>query len=140
MSAPKTDAIVEAGKDIYTTANHLERLCRKLEEELAEARKDPWRGAPPGTRFREARNLTSDGPPLPLSANELMMFAECGRDIPVGRALATFAEENNWVQIYGGRTSDHDYFPKECEWAFIGPVTPPFELAQNALNPPTVKE
>jgi len=80
------------------------------------------------------KQAISEGPPLPLSADELMLFAQIGRPIPLNRALATFADPNNWIQLYQGKSVKDGYRPKECKWAFIGPVRPPYELAQNALE------
>lgn len=62
----------------------------------------------------------------PLSAGELMDMAIHGRPIPASRVLATF---------YHGETSPAvDYEAKACEWAFVGPSRPPYELAQWALK------
>lgn len=71
----------------------------------------------------------------PLTASELLEIANTpNAEIPMDRALATFADPRNWVQIYKGETSPASgYTAKACEWAFIGPVRPPYELAQNAL-------
>jgi hypothetical protein len=69
---------------------------------------------------------------LPLAASEIMECAVNNKPIPVIRALATYAEKSNWVQLYCGESSG-DYKAHTCEWAFIGPVRPPYELAQNAL-------
>jgi hypothetical protein len=69
---------------------------------------------------------------LPLAASEIMECAVNNKPIPVIRALATYAEKSNWVQLYHGESSG-DYKAHACEWAFIGPVRPPYELAQNAL-------
>jgi len=71
----------------------------------------------------------------PLSAGELLEIATDGKKIPPERALATFAEESNWIKIHEGNAlPDSGYTPRACEWAFIGPVRPPYELARNALK------
>lgn len=71
----------------------------------------------------------------PLSAGELIEMAIHGKPIRADRVLATFAQESNWVQIYHGETSPAaDYKAKACEWAFVGPSRPPYELAQWALK------
>jgi hypothetical protein len=67
----------------------------------------------------------------PLTASDILKMANLGERLPVARVLATFADPSNWVQIYDGK-SVSEYTPKACEWAFIGPVRPPYELAQNA--------
>lgn len=71
--------------------------------------------------------------PEPLSASEIFNAAVDGTPLDPMRVLATFADKRNWIQIYGGRTVSSAYKPRECEWAFIGPVRPPFELAMNTL-------
>lgn len=79
----------------------------------------------------------------PLTARELFdIVSTPGSKIPMDRALATFAARENWVQIYMGTPCRYrqpsgistTYTPRACEWAFIGPVRPPYELAQNALT------
>lgn len=71
----------------------------------------------------------------PLSAGDLYRAAVAGNPIPANRVLATFAEASNWVQIYHGETSPvTGYKAKACEWAFVGPSRPPYELAQWALQ------
>lgn len=70
--------------------------------------------------------------PKPYSVGDLMARALAGGPLDPMRVLATFAHEDNWVQLYDG-TSVGDYEPKPCEWAFIGPVRPPYELAQRAI-------
>lgn len=71
--------------------------------------------------------------PKPLTANDLMSLVLAGEPIPLDRALATYADPNNWVQLYHSESLSPGYEAKPCEWAFIGPVRPPYELAQNAL-------
>lgn len=73
--------------------------------------------------------------PKPLTSSELITKAIFSQPISIRRVLATFADESNWIQIYGGE------FPKRrgvkakaCEWCFIGPTRPPYELAQWALR------
>jgi len=68
----------------------------------------------------------------PLTCADLTEIAMSGVPIPPLRALATYANENNWKQIYNGESTE-EYVPKACEWAFVGPVRPGYELAQNAL-------
>lgn len=70
----------------------------------------------------------------PLSASDLLQFANNGMPIPSNRVLATFGNPKNWIQIYHGETSRPDYEPRACEWAFIGPVRPPYELATYPLE------
>lgn len=75
------------------------------------------------------------GTVMPLTAAELLELARRGKPIPADRVLATFAHEANWVQIYRGETAPGcGYQAMACEWAFIGPVRPPFELAQHAMS------
>lgn len=68
-----------------------------------------------------------------LTNGELIDLVVNGQSIPATRVLATFADPNNWVQIYNGENHS-GYNPKPCEWAFIGPVSPPYELAQKAME------
>lgn len=78
-----------------------------------------------------------DEKPEPLTAGEILELARDGEPIPPLRALATYADPKNWVQLYGGVVSisaPNNYEPRECEWAFTGPVRPPYELAQNAIG------
>lgn len=75
-----------------------------------------------------------------LTAEELLHLALTGQPLPADRVLATFADEKNWVQLYHCESAARGYKPLACEWAFIGPVRPPFELAQQALNHDTQRE
>ncbi len=70
----------------------------------------------------------------PLNTNDIFSMAQSGEPIPADRALATYADPSNWVQLYHGESSDRSYVPKACEWAFIGPMRPGYELAQHALK------
>lgn len=73
-------------------------------------------------------------PILPLSPNDILQLALAGKPIPADRVLATFADPKNWIQVYRGETVQAGgYEMKACEWAFIGPMRPPYELAQHAL-------
>ena len=69
----------------------------------------------------------------PLKISDLIDLSVSGKDIPVPRALATFADPSNWTQVYNTKNEDGVVNPA-CQWAFIGPVKPPYELAQNAMN------
>lgn len=69
----------------------------------------------------------------PLGISDLIDLTVSGGTIPASRALATFANPSNWKQIYGGKNHS-GYEAKHCEWAFIGPVRPPYELAQKAIE------
>lgn len=70
----------------------------------------------------------------PLSAGELIALANGNISVPPMRALATFADESNWTQLYEAKSMKDGYTARACEWGFIGPVRPPFELAQWALK------
>jgi hypothetical protein len=70
---------------------------------------------------------------LPLQGRDILDIANAGESISAIRALQTFAQESNWVQLYDAKTSSKDYSARACEWAFIGSVRPPYELAQQAL-------
>jgi hypothetical protein len=70
----------------------------------------------------------------PLEAGEILQFANDGKPIPADRVLATFANPDNWVQIYEGKATRQGYEARACEWAFIGPMRPPYELAQHAMS------
>ncbi len=70
----------------------------------------------------------------PLTAREIWDMAQRGESLPADRVLATFADESNWVQLYEGKCLRPDYEARACEWAFIGPIRPPFELAQHGLT------
>lgn len=71
---------------------------------------------------------------LPLSAGQLISLANGNISVPPFRALATFADESNWTQLYESKSMKDGYTARACEWGFIGPVRPPFELAQWALK------
>lgn len=78
---------------------------------------------------------TPESKALPLEASDLMTMALDGQTPPILRVLATYAIASNWIQLYGGKRSpDKAYQVKACEWAFIGPMRPPYELAQWALG------
>lgn len=71
----------------------------------------------------------------PLTCHDLMKLVYAGKPFPVDRVLATFADKHNWIQIYNGGTNGAtEYEARACEWAFIGPSRPPYELAQSALE------
>lgn len=70
----------------------------------------------------------------PISSEELFRAAIHGEPLDADRVLATYADPRNWVQVYDGKTSTRKYKAKACEWAFIGPARPPYELAQWALK------
>lgn len=73
--------------------------------------------------------------PEPYQPDELLTAARGGQPLDPLRVLATYAARDNWVPIHGGRTSPEDeYEAKACEWAFIGGVRPPYELAEWALK------
>lgn len=69
-----------------------------------------------------------------LSAGEILQLAQEGKPIPPARALATYADPKNWVQLYDIRAASGEYTPRACEWAFIGPMRPGYELARCALR------
>lgn len=69
----------------------------------------------------------------PYTHSELMECA-LGKPLDPLRMLATFAAKENWLQVYQGKTVRSDYQFHECEWAFIGPFRPPYEMAQLALE------
>lgn len=71
----------------------------------------------------------------PLYPKDLLEMGRKGLPVPAIRALATFGNEANWVQIYDGHTSPVcEYQAAACEWAFIGGVRPPYELAQHSMS------
>lgn len=72
--------------------------------------------------------------PVPLSAAELIAIANGNIKVPPERVLATYADPGNWVQLYHCEAAARGYEPKACEWAFVGPVRPPYELAQWAIK------
>jgi hypothetical protein len=71
----------------------------------------------------------------PLTGADILEIANDGERIPAGRALATYADPSNWVQAYNAVNSDGGAL-RACEWCFIGPMCPGYELAQNALKSP----
>jgi hypothetical protein len=77
------------------------------------------------------KNMTPS--PRVLTAADLMDAAIHGKPIDPLRALAAYADPSNWVQCYGGEDSDGNKL-KPCEWAFIGPTRPGYELAQHTLS------
>lgn len=85
------------------------------------------------TTCRQAANVGQIEDVRPLTASDILDMANRGESLPVKRVLATFADPSNWVQIYEGK-SVSEYAPKACEWAFIGPIRPPYELAQHAMQ------
>jgi hypothetical protein len=49
-----------------------------------------------------------------------MILAMDGKRIPIDRALATFADEKNWVRIYNGTVSPiEEYKPKACNGVLL---------------------
>jgi hypothetical protein len=70
----------------------------------------------------------------PYSASEILAAANLSQKLDPIRVLATYAHSENWTQIYDGKPSGKDYTPKACEWAFIGPMRPGYELAKLALK------
>lgn len=69
----------------------------------------------------------------PLTRAELLEAAVNNQPIPILRVLATYADPNNWVQAYHAERSDGKEL-RACEWAFIGPTRPGYELAQWAIS------
>ena len=111
-----------------------EDLIKLLDDELLNQTADVWRAL---RLAKYALQETLDKTPLsksPLTQDDLMKMAVIGAPIPPLRALATYADEKNWVQLYGPLVAAGDYQPKACEWIFIGPVRPGYELAQNAIG------
>lgn len=113
-----------------------EELIKLLDDELLNQTDDVWRVI---RLAKYALQKTLDKTPLnkaPLTADDLMKMATIGTPIPPLRALATYADPKNWVQLYDGgvKPVESDYEPRACEWAFIGPVRPGYELAQNAIG------
>lgn len=70
----------------------------------------------------------------PLTASDIVACAVSGVPIAADRTLATFADPRNWVQLYDSKALTGGYEPRACEWAWIGPNRPPYELAQWALK------
>lgn len=71
----------------------------------------------------------------PYGEAELLSLARRGFGVDPLRALATFAEPNNWARIYDGKMlPTGGKSPMSCEWVFIGPTRPPYELAQWGLK------
>lgn len=62
----------------------------------------------------------------PVTHHEYLDFALSSKPIPIDRALATYADKTNWhtIDIEG-----------RCYWVMGGcPTTPPYKLAQHALD------
>lgn len=57
---------------------------------------------------------------------DLLQIAIRGGSFDPYRIMATYAARSNWTQLYSDQ---------RCWWAWTGPVMPPFELAQRALQP-----
>lgn len=73
--------------------------------------------------------------PRPLTSSELLDMAINNQPLPLDRVLATYANEDNWRRIYHGQTAPGEsYRACACEWAFVGPVRPPYDLARIALQ------
>lgn len=71
----------------------------------------------------------------PLTTTDLIEMGTHAVPIPPERILATFADPKNWVQLYDGESSPiSGYKAKACEWVFIGPMRPPYELAQHGIK------
>jgi hypothetical protein len=70
----------------------------------------------------------------PYSASEILAAANLGQKLDPIRVLATYAQSDNWVQIYGGDARPSGYHAKACEWGFIGPMRPGYEMATLALK------
>jgi len=68
----------------------------------------------------------------PITTDDLLDAAIYGKAIDPLRVLAAYADPSNWIQCYGGEDSDGNKL-KPCEWAFIGPTRPGYELAQHTL-------
>jgi hypothetical protein len=66
---------------------------------------------------------------------EVMRMALSGKPIPAKFALEAFADERNWEGVYtgGAVATDGSTIPPRHYWACIGPMCPPYELAQHAL-------
>lgn len=84
----------------------------------------------PTTQFVRVESLGSFEE---LSGRAILDLANNNKPIPFGRALATFANPFNWTQLYDAKGGS-GYEPKACEWAFIGPMRPPYELAQHGMK------
>ena len=61
----------------------------------------------------------------PLEISDLFDAALNNTTIDPIRALATYADRSNWIQVY---------INNKCEWAFIGPTRPGYELAEFAIK------
>ena len=61
----------------------------------------------------------------PLTSGDLMKIGIEGRELPIDRALATYADPNNWGQM-------HD--EKGCHWVWKGPTICAYDLAGMAIR------
>lgn len=109
----------------------IDRMERWLNSCLSESKTEALDFVEEVKRIHTSNTMTNHT--SPLTSHDIIGMAQSGSPIPPVRALATFANTDNWIQLYEGRTMQAGYQPKECEWAFIGPVRPPYELAKNAL-------
>ena len=71
--------------------------------------------------------------PETYDTSDMLRIALNGETFGPVRVIATYADPSNWVQLYGGETSDGNK-ALPCEWAFVGPTRPGYELAQHALR------
>lgn len=110
-----------------------EELIKLLDAEMVTPSADNWRVI---RLAKYALEETLKADKTPLTGNDLMQMANTGTPIPPLRALATYADPKNWVQLYDCRDMppQNGYHPAKCEWAFIGPVRPGYELAQNVIG------
>jgi len=69
----------------------------------------------------------------PYSTMELMHSAINGQKLNSQRVVATFGDRSNWTQVYGGTRAEGGPVTG-CTWGWIGPVKPPYELAENAAG------
>ena len=69
----------------------------------------------------------------PVTTSDILDAALQGTALDPVRALAAYADPANWVQSYGGEDCDGNKL-KPCEWVFVGPTRPGYELAQRALR------
>jgi aspartate-semialdehyde dehydrogenase len=56
-----------------------------------------------------------------------MRIALSGEPFDSLRIIATFAKRENWTQVYQDQ---------RCWWSWVGPVVPPYELAENLFRKP----
>jgi hypothetical protein len=61
----------------------------------------------------------------PYTQEDLLHVALRGERLDPIRVAATFAKRENWTQLYQDQ---------RCWWSWVGPVVPPFELAQNMFR------